>query len=95
MNQIYLYIWLGVMVSAIAASTFYRRAQGKKAADSRDFVAAAFALGGAITLTRILLKVITEESLQVELEWDGTIALCISSGLGIQLSLKEFFKLLF
>ncbi|MGC8713765.1 MAG: hypothetical protein ACP5RH_15350 [Leptodesmis sp.] len=40
-----------------------------------------------------MTKVITQEKLQADLDWDGTVALCISSRSGIYLSLKEVLKL--
>ncbi len=93
--QLYLYIWFSLMMLSVVASWFIKRFQGKKAASPEDFMLASFALGGAITLFRVLLRALTQESLQAELEWDGTIALCISATLGIYLSLEEFKKLLF
>ncbi|MGB3297837.1 MAG: hypothetical protein WBA76_06175 [Phormidesmis sp.] len=83
------------MIFTIVAALFTSRVQGKKAPSPQDFVAAAFALGGAITLVRILIKVLTQETLQADLEWDGTIALCISATLGTYLALREFVKVLF
>lgn len=93
MNQTFLYIWLGVMTFTLVASTLARWSSGRKAPLSQDFVVAGFALSTAIALVKVLIKVISQESLQAELDWDGTIALCISSFLGIYLSLKEVVKL--
>ncbi len=92
--QLYLFIWFGIMVLSVAASGYVKKKRGKEAATLEDFVVSAFALAGAITFFRILVKALTLESLQTELDWDGAIALCISSTLGIGLSLKEFRKLL-
>jgi len=50
-------------------------------------------LGSAIALLKVLIKVLTQDQLQADLEWDGVVAICISSGLGIYLSLKEVIKL--
>ena len=93
--QLYLYIWFGLMMLSVVVSWSVKRFRGKKSASPEDFMLASFALGGAITLFRVLLRALTQESLQVELEWDGTIALCISATLGIYLALEEFKKLLF
>lgn len=54
--QIYLYIWFGIMTFSTAVSGFVKRSQAKKAATAQDFVLAAFALGGAITLFRVLIR---------------------------------------
>lgn len=93
MNQTFLYVWLSVMALVLVASPLVRKIKGQKLPVPQDFVIAAFAFGGTITLFRVLIKVITSESLQAELEWDGTLALCISASLGIYLSLKEVFRL--
>lgn len=81
------------MAFTLVAVPLIRKAKGQKPLDPQDFVTAAFAFGGAITLVRILIKAITHEPLQAELEWDGTLALCISASLGIYLSLKEVLRL--
>lgn len=81
------------MMFTLIAAPLVRRARGRKAPSSQDFVVAAFALGSVIALVKVLIKIITQESLQLELDWDGTIALCISPFLGIYLSLKEVIKL--
>lgn len=50
-------------------------------------------MGGAITLFKVGIKVIIDTKLQTDLEWDGTVAICISCALGIYLSVKEVIKL--
>jgi hypothetical protein len=94
MNLNFLYIWLGVMAIVTIAAPIVRKKRGLNALDTEDFVVAGFALGSAIALIKVLFKIILDEKLQADLDWDGTIALCISSGLGIYLSLKEVIKLL-
>ena len=93
MNLNFLYVWLGVMVVVSIAAPLVRKTRGQNAPDAQDFIVAGFALGSAIALVKVLIKLITQEKLQADLDWDGTVALCISSGLGIYLSLKEVIKL--
>lgn len=94
MDRNFLYIWIGVMLAMLVIAPLSRRLRSKKPPESQEFVVAGFALGGIIALVKVLIKLLTQEQLQADLEWDGTIALCISSGLGIFLSAKEVFKLL-
>jgi hypothetical protein len=89
----FLYIWFGVMIIVTITALIVRKKRGLTSLNTEDFVVAGFALGSAIALVKVLLKVMTETQLQTDLDWDGTIALCISSSLGIYLSLKEVFKL--
>ncbi len=89
----WLYIWLGVMLVVIIAAPLVRKKRSKPALDEKDLVVAGFALGSAISLAKVLFKVVIEKKLQTDLDWDGTIALCLSCGLGIYLSLKEIYKL--
>jgi hypothetical protein len=88
----FLYIWLGVMIVSIFIAPLIRGIRGQKPPQPEEFVVAGFALGGAIALSKVLIKLLTQEKLQADLDWDGSIALCISSGLGIYLSLKEVLK---
>ena len=81
------------MTTTVIAAPIVRQIKGGKKNTSQDFIVAAFALGSAMALIKVLFKVITQESLQEDLDWDGTIALCISSFLGIYLSLKEVIRL--
>jgi lysylphosphatidylglycerol synthetase-like protein (DUF2156 family) len=93
MNLNFLYIWLAVMLVVSVAAPLIRKKRNKPGLDTQDFMVAGFALGSALALVKVLIKLITQEKLQADLDWDGTIALCISSGLGIFLSLKEVLKL--
>jgi hypothetical protein len=92
-NRDFLYIWLGLMVFVTVLSLVLRKQRRAKVPDTEDFIVAGFALGGAIALFKVLVKVISDERLQADLDWDGTVAICISSFLGIYLSLKEVWKL--
>lgn len=80
------------MLFVITVAPLVRKRHGKNAPNEQEFIVAGFALGSAIALFKVLIKVVTQEKLQTDLEWDGTIAVCISSGLGIYLSLKEITK---
>jgi lysylphosphatidylglycerol synthetase-like protein (DUF2156 family) len=93
MSLNFLYIWLGVMLIAVITAPIVRNRRKKAALDERDFIVTGFALGSAIALAKVLLKVITDKKLQADLDWDGTIGICISCGLGIYISLKEVIKL--
>ena len=75
------------------AAPLVRKTRKKNALDEKDFVVVGFALGSAIALGKVLFKLIIDTKLQADLDWDGTIGLCISCGLGIYLSLKEVYKL--
>ncbi len=88
-----LYIWLAVMVTVIIAAPLYRKKNQKVALTEKDFVVVGFALGSAIALYKVLFKVVTDQKLQSDLDWDGTVGICISCGLGIFLSGKEIIKL--
>jgi hypothetical protein len=93
MSLDFLYIWLGVMLVAVITAPIARNRRKKTALDERDFVVTGFALGSAIALTKVFVKVIADKKLQADLDWDGTISICISCGLGIYLSFKEVIKL--
>jgi hypothetical protein len=89
----FLYLWLGLMGIVTISAPIVREKRGLNAPNTEDFVVAGFALGSAIALGKVLYKVITDTELQADLDWDGTVAICISSFLGIYLSLKEAIKL--
>jgi hypothetical protein len=89
----FLYIWLVVMAAVIIAAPLYRKINRKAKLTEKDFVVAGFALGSAIALAKVLFKVVTDKKLQTDLDWDGTVGICISCGLGIFLSCKEIIKL--
>jgi hypothetical protein len=93
MSLDFLYIWLGVMLVVLIAAPIFRKIFHKPALDERDFVLTGFAFGSAIALAKVLFKVIADKKLQADLDWDGTVGICISCGLGIYLSLKEVVKL--
>jgi hypothetical protein len=89
----YLYVWVGVMAVVLLIAPLIRNNRGRKPPKTEEFVIAGFALGGAIALIKVLIKLLTQEKLQADLDFDGSIALCISSALGIYFSLKEVWKL--
>ena len=93
MDLIFLYIWFAVMIITTIAAPIVRKKRRLKPLNTESFVVAGFAFATAISLFKVLLKVITETQLQTELGWDATIALCISSILGIYLCIKEVLKL--
>jgi hypothetical protein len=93
MSVDFLYVWLGVMIIVVIVAPIVRKRSKKPALDEKDFVATGFALGSAIALGKVLFKVVADKKLQADLDWDGTVGICISCGLGIYLSLKEVIKL--
>lgn len=94
MNLNFLYIWLGIMLIVAIAAPLVRKIRGQNLPTSQDFVVVGFAIAGAISLLKILIKVFfTQQDLQIQLDWDGTIAISIGSLLGIYLALKEVIKL--
>lgn len=93
MDQALLYVWVAIMVVLIVTAPAIRKVRGKKLPESQDFVVVGFALGTALALVKLLFEVLTQESLQAELNWDGTVALCISSSLGIYMSVKSIAQL--
>lgn len=93
MNLNFLYVWFGVMIIVTITAPIVRKRHGLNSLNTEDFVVAGFALGSVIALFKVLFKVMTETKLQKDLDWDGTIALCISSSLGIYLCFKEVIKL--
>jgi hypothetical protein len=93
MNINFLYVWFGVMIVFLVAAPLIRRNQRRSALQGQDFVIVGFAVGGVIALTRVIIKVISDEKLQTTIDWDGTVAICIGCGFGIYLSIKEVIKL--
>jgi hypothetical protein len=87
----YLLLWLFTYAIIIFLARRKRNKTG--ATDEQIFLTAGFSLGGAFALLKVALKVIFDEKLQAELDWDGVIAIIISCGLGIFLSIKEIRKL--
>lgn len=81
------------MAMTIVAAPLSRHFRGRKAPTSQEFVIAAYALGGAIALVKVFIKVVTQKHLQSELDWDGTVAICASSCWMAFLSVKEVVKL--
>ncbi len=93
MSLDFLYVWLGVMLIVLITAPIARKRSKKTALGEKDFVVTGFALGSAIALAKVLFKVIADKKIQADLEWDGTVGICISCGLGIYLSVKEVIKL--
>jgi hypothetical protein len=90
--RVYLILWL--IVYAIVVFLAHQRRKKTGASDEQIFLTAGFSLGGAFALFKVLIKVIADDKLQQDLDWDGVTAILISSGLGIFLALKEVRKLL-
>jgi ABC-type Fe3+-siderophore transport system permease subunit len=89
----FLFVWGAVMVTVIIAASVLRRKPNKNSLSETEFLLTGFAIGSAISLVKVLIKVIGDEKLQADLDLDGAISLCLGCGLGIYLSLKEVIKL--
>ncbi len=72
MDRIFLYLWLVVMTVTLLAAPLNRKIQDREPLTQESFVSAAFALGGAIALMKVLIKVLfTQPQIQEDLEWDS------------------------
>jgi ABC-type Fe3+-siderophore transport system permease subunit len=89
----FLFVWGAVMVTVIIAASIFRKKPNKNSLSETEFLLTGFAIGSAISLVKVLIKVIGDEKLQADLDLDGAISLCLGCGLGIYLSLKEVIKL--
>ncbi|MBC7970808.1 MAG: hypothetical protein H7Z11_11905 [Verrucomicrobia bacterium] len=59
MNLNFLYVWLGVMLVVSIAAPLVRKTRGQNAPETQDFMVAGFALGSAIALIKVLIKLTT------------------------------------
>jgi hypothetical protein len=91
----FFHVWLGAMIVVHLAALPIRTMRGRESLNIEAFIVTGFALGGAITLGKILLKVIAEEKLQTDLEFDGSIGLFLGSVAGLYFALKEVYIKLF
>lgn len=88
-----LFVWGAVMVTVIIAASIVRKNRQQNSLSETEIILTGFAIGSAISLTKVLIKVVGDQKLQADLDLDGGISLCIGCGLGIYLSLKEVIKL--
>jgi hypothetical protein len=95
MSSNFFHIWLGALIVIHLAALLIRTMQGRKSFNVEAFIVTGFALGGAITLGKILIKLIAEEKLQTDLEFDGSIGLFLGSVAGLYFALKEVYIKLF
>jgi hypothetical protein len=91
----FFHIWLGAMLIVFPAALLIRTMRGRKTLNVEAFIVAGFTLGGAITLIKILIKLLTQEKLQTDLEFDGSMGLFLGSSAGIYVALKEVYIKLF
>lgn len=82
------------MAISLTVVLLIRKIQSRKSLTQERVVSAAFAAGSAIALLKVVVKVVfIQPEIQKDLEWDGTLGLCISAGLGIYMCFKEFQKI--
>lgn len=79
MDQVILYVWLSVTAIATLSSLVIRKKQGRSLPSSEDYAIAAISLGGAVALLKVFFTVVLQEQLQAQLDWDGTVAICVST----------------
>jgi hypothetical protein len=91
----FFHVWLGAMIVVHLAALPIRAMRGRKSLNVEAFIVTGFTLGGAITLGKILIKLITQEKLQTDLEFDGSMGLFLGSVAGLYFALKEVYIKLF
>jgi ABC-type Fe3+-siderophore transport system permease subunit len=89
----FLFVWGAVVVTVIIAASIVRKNRKQNSLSETEIVVAGFAIGSMISLVKVIIKVVSTEKLQADLDLDGAISLCLGCGLGIYLSLKEVIKL--
>ncbi len=89
----FLFVWGALTVAVIIAASILRKNRKKNSLSETEFFLTGFAIGSAISLAKVRIKVIGDEKLQADLDLDGAISLCLGCGFGIFLSLKEVIKL--
>ena len=95
MERTYLYTWLGSTIVLACASITFKIVMKRKLTPSDHFFKASITLGGALMMFRIFLKVLNSDTMQAELESDGTIAICASTIWISFLGIKEAVVILF
>ena len=95
MERTYLYIWVGATAALSCASIAFKVMTGRKLPPSDAFFKASITLGGALMMFRIFLKVFNSDTIQAELESDGTLAICASTVWISFLGVKEAVVTLF
>lgn len=91
--NLFIYVWLIAWVGAILLSAGTKKQKKQPPPELENVIVSGFAVGSAIALAKVLYKLLTDAGLQNSLDFDGSIALLISSALGIYFSLKELRKL--
>ncbi len=89
----FLLVWGIVVVTVIIAASTIRKNRKQNSLSETEIVVTGFAIGSVISLVKVLVKVVSSEKLQADLDLDGAISLCLGCGLGIYLSLKKLIKL--
>ena len=89
----FLFVWGAVVVIVIIAASIVRKNRKQNSLSETEIVVTGFAIGSAISLAKVIIKVVGDEKLQADLDLDGAISLCLGCGLGIYLAFKEVIKL--
>jgi hypothetical protein len=89
----FLFVWGALTVAVIIAASILRKNRQQNSLSEPEIIVTGFAIGSAISLAKVLIKVVGDEKLQADLDLDGAISLCLGCMLGIYLSLKEVIKL--
>lgn len=95
MDQVLLYTWLSITAVATLSSLILKKMRGRSLPSSEDYAIAAISLGGAVALLKVFFTVITQEQLQAQLDWDGTVAICVSTLWLTFRSIKEAYAKIF
>lgn len=91
--QTALIIWF-LLTAGLIGAVFVRKTNHRQPLPKpEEFVVLALANGALIVSVQILYKALSNAKLQELLEWDGILALCIGSGFGLYLAIKEIWKL--
>jgi ABC-type Fe3+-siderophore transport system permease subunit len=89
----FLFIWCVIVASVIIAASILRKNRQQNSLSETEIIFTGFAIGTLISLTKVLVKVVSDEKLQADLDFDGASSLGIGCALGIYNSLKQLIKL--
>jgi hypothetical protein len=95
MSSNFVHIWVGVLIVVHLAALPIRTMRGRKSFNNEDFIVTGFELGGAISLIKIIIQLLTQEKLQTDLGFDGSLGLLLGSSSGIYFTLRDVYIRLF
>jgi hypothetical protein len=91
----FFHIWLSALVVVHLVALTFRTMRGRKSFNNEAFIVTGFELGGAISLIKILIQLLTQEKLQTDLGFDGSLGLFLGSSSGIYFTLRDVYIKLF